>query len=68
MANCEDKMILALKVARAWKSFRAFCEERTTCVGCPFFDGKVCTKYDDRAVLYKIAGAAEDYLTANDIL
>ena len=68
MGNCDEKVILALKIARAWKSFKIFCEERTTCKGCPYFDGKVCSKSDDRSVLYKIAGVAEDFLTENDIV
>jgi len=45
-----------------WRKMRTACLGRSTCEGCPYFDGKECSTMSTETVLEKAADAFNEYL------
>lgn len=53
---------LAMRLIVEWRKMRTACLGRSTCEGCPYFDGKECSTMSTETVLEKAADAFNEYL------
>ena len=57
-----EKTELAMKLIVEWRKMRTFCQNRSTCEGCPYKHRKECDAVSTEVVLEKAADTFNEYL------
>lgn len=58
MDNHELGMLLVI----GWRKMYSMCMQRSTCIGCPYFEKKACDRVTTETILEKAADAFEEHL------